>query len=101
MRMCLVIVLFVFTAAAAASSTLRVGSQVLTAGDSQERVVELLGRPSSKMHRRRPAHRGSRGGVRVIDKYQGGERWRYRRDGHVTVVTIVDGRVADIEDRKL
>ncbi|MEO6926361.1 MAG: DUF2845 domain-containing protein [Rhodanobacter sp.] len=101
MRMCLIVALFVFSAAANASSTLRVGNQVLTAGDSQERVTELLGKPSSKAHKRRPSSRRSRhGGVRVLDSHQGGEQWRYRRDGHVTVVTIIDGRVAEIEDRR-
>ena len=102
MRMSLVAVLFVFIAAAQASSTLRVGNQVLTAGDSQERVTELLGKPSSKSHRHASHKRGgSRGGVKVIDNNQGGEQWRYRRDGHVTVVTIVDGRVTEIEDHRI
>ena len=101
MHIRLIVALFVFSAVAQASSTLRVGSQVLTAGDSQERVVDLLGKPSSKSHRR-SSHRGSRrGGVRVLDGHQGGEQWRYRRHGHVTVVTIVDGRVTEIEDRRL
>ena len=102
MRTYLIIALFVFSAAVQASSTLRVGNQVLSAGDSRERVVELLGKPSSKSHRRRPRSSGSRrGGVRVIDSHQGGEQWRYRRDGHLTVVTLVDDRVTEIEDRPL
>lgn len=102
MRIGLIVVLLVFTAVVQASSTLRVGSQVLTAGDSQERVTELLGKPSSKSHRRASHKRGSgRGGVRVIDNNQGGEQWRYRHDGHVTVVTIVDGRVTEIEDHRI
>ena len=102
MRTYLIIALFVFSAAVQASSTLRVGNQVLSAGDSRERVVELLGKPSSKSHRRRPRTSGSRrGGVRVIDSHQGGEQWRYRRDGHLTVVTLVDDRVTEIEDRPL
>ena len=102
MRTHLIIALFFFSAAVQASSTLRVGSQVLTTGDSQERVTELLGKPSSKSHQR-TSHRAGRrrGGVQVIDNQQGGEQWRYRRDGHVTVVTIVDGRVSQIEDRRL
>ena len=98
-RILVVVLMFVLGSAAQASSTLRVGSQVLVAGDSQERVVELLGRPSSKT----PPHhaRHSRRGVQVLERTDGGERWRYRRDGHITVVTIVDGRVVDIDDRKL
>lgn len=86
-----------------ASSTLRVGNQVLTAGDSRERVTALLGKPASKTHgKHRAKSRGSRhGGVRVSDNRESGEQWRYRRDGHVTVVTIVDGRVSDIQDDRL
>lgn len=98
MRIRVVFALFAFTAAVHASSTLRVGSHVLTAGDSRERVVDLLGKPSSKSHVKQGRRRG---GVRVVDRNEGGERWRYRRNGHVTVVTIVDGRVTDIEDRRL
>lgn len=97
----LVIALFAFSAAVHASSTLRVGNQVLAAGDSRERVVELLGKPSSKSHAPKSRRHGRRGGVRVMDKHQGGEQWRYRRGDHVTVVTIVDGRVSEIEDRRL
>ncbi|WP_158880427.1 DUF2845 domain-containing protein [Rhodanobacter sp. L36] len=105
MRIAFIAGLFVFaTAAAQASSTLRVGSHVLSAGDSAERVSELLGRPSSKSHQH--SSRSSRSGhsrrSRTADNNgQAGEQWRYRRDGHSTVVTIVDGRVTDIEDRRL
>ncbi len=106
MRIRLVIALFALSAAVQASSTLRVGSQVLSAGDSRERVIELLGKPTAKSHARKARSQGSgrgsrRGGVRVVDNKQGGEQWRYHRDGHVTVVTIVDGRVSEIEDRRL
>ncbi len=102
MRIYLIVALFVFSAAVQASSTLRVGNQVLVAGDSQERVTELLGKPSSKSQRHRARIRGRRrGGVQVIDSHQGGQQWRYRRNDHVTVVTIVDGRVTEIEDRRL
>jgi hypothetical protein len=101
-KMFVVVLLCAVGAAAQASSTLRVGSQVLVAGDSRERVVELLGKPSAKMHPRRARRTGGRrGGLQVIERDAGGERWRYRREGHVTVVTIVDGRVVDIDDRKL
>ncbi|MEO9079492.1 MAG: DUF2845 domain-containing protein [Rhodanobacter sp.] len=98
MRMCLIIALLVFSAAIHANSTLRVGNQVLSAGDTQERVIDLLGRPSSKSHRRSTHRRSGRRGAKGR---QGGEQWRYRHDGHATVVTIVDGRVTEIEDRRL
>jgi hypothetical protein len=102
MRFGLIVVLLAFSATVHASSTLRVGNQVLTAGDSSERVTELLGKPSSKSHKRVSRGRSSgRSSGRVVSKDQGGEQWRYRRDGHVTVVTIVEGRVSDIEDKRL
>lgn len=86
---------------AAASGTLRVGSQVLTAGDSAVRVVELLGQPSRKFRSRSSSSGGrGRGRVRVLTADQGSERWQYRRGDHVTTVTIVDGRVGDIQDRR-
>ena len=37
----------------------------------------------------------------TVVRNEGGEQWRYRRDGHVTVVTLVDGRVTEIEDDRL
>jgi hypothetical protein len=101
MRMSLIVALLALSAAVHASSTLRVGNQVLTAGDSRERVVELLGKPASKSHRRRPhTGNGRRGGIGVIDNNHGAEQWHYRRDGHATVITIVDGRITGIEDRR-
>jgi hypothetical protein len=80
---------------------LRVGSQVLTTGDSATRVVELLGTPSRKFRPRRAgsSSRG-RGGVRVILADDGAERWQYRRGDHVTTITIIGGRVGDIQDRR-
>jgi hypothetical protein len=104
MRITLILGLFAVAMAAQASSTLRVGSQVLTAGDSIERVTDLLGKPSSKSHHR-SAHAGKSrrgGGVRVVNNAdKPGEQWRYRRDGHSIVVTIVEGRVTNIEDNRL
>jgi hypothetical protein len=88
---------------AQASSTLRVGSQVLVAGDSAARVTALLGKPSYTAHRRaKRSGSGSRrrGGVRVVTQAQEGEQWQYRRDGHVTTITIIDGRVSDIQERR-
>lgn len=92
---------FGYAGAALASATLRVGSQVLTTGDSAARVTELLGKPSRKS-RPRGARAGSRGrgGVRVVTGHEGGERWQYRRGDHVTTITIVAGRVDDIQDQR-
>lgn len=108
MRMRMVVALLVwiaFSAAAWASSTLRVGSQVLTAGDSRARVTELLGKPSSKSRQRRARgghSRGRRGGVRVITHADGSsEQWHYLRDERAITVTLVDGKVTSIEERRL
>ncbi len=90
-----------------AVSTLRVGNQVLAAGDSEVRVTELLGKPSHKSRSRssRSSHstgsRRTRGRVRVLSEDAMGEKWQFRRDDHVTTVTIVDGKVSDIDDRRL
>lgn len=83
-----------------ASKTLRVDNQVLVAGDSADRVVQLLGKPLHTSRVAKPRGAGRRGGVRVIDAAQGGERWQYRRGDHVTTITLVDGRVVDIDDRR-
>ena len=99
MRTHLILAAFLVVTAAQASSTLRVGSQVLTAGDSATRVTALLGKPSYKSHRGRSTQRGRR-----RSRYSPGgdtERWQYRRHGRVTTVTLVDGRVAEIEETRL
>ncbi|MBB6189662.1 DUF2845 domain-containing protein [Rhodanobacter sp. MP7CTX1] len=115
MRIRLVFALFVLSAAAQASSSYRVGNELLTAGDSATRVTELLGKPSYKSHRsgwhgnsshRSGSHRGgsrSSGhtrGARVAPDGARGEQWQYRRDDRVVSVTIVDGKVSDIDDRR-
>lgn len=83
-----------------ASSTLRVGSEVLVAGDSTVRVAALLGKPAYKSKRRSPRSGRGRGGARVVRDKGGGEQWQYRRGDHVTTITIIDGRVSDIQDRR-
>lgn len=89
---------------ASSSSTLRVGNQVLSVGDSAARVQELLGRPAYKSHgvhaQGRRNKKGRRGGGSAQGGMPAGERWQYRRGDHTTTVTIVDGKVADIEDRR-
>lgn len=85
--------------AASASNTLRIGNRVLTTGDSEMRVVELLGKPSRKIHRHAATPRRSRG-VRVITDAGRGEQWQYRRGNHLTTVIIIDGVVGEIDDRR-
>ena len=72
-----------------AASTLRVGSQVLATGESAARAIQLLGQPSYK----EPIESKEGGHV--------GERWQFQRgDSTVTTVTIIDGKVAAIEERR-
>jgi uncharacterized membrane protein YgcG len=110
MRIRLVLALFAFSAAAQASSSYRVGNELLTAGDSAVRVIELLGKPSYKSHRSGPRSSGrgrgrgsggsSGGRTRAVADGARGEQWQYRRDDRVITVTIVDGKVSDIDDRR-
>lgn len=70
-----------------ANDTLRIGQQVLTAGDPVAHVIDLLGTPVYK----EPLQ--NQYGAYV------GERWQYKRDsGRVVTITIVGGRVANIEE---
>jgi hypothetical protein len=88
MRRYLIILLLSLSLAAHAASTYRVGSEVLTVGDSAVRAIQLLGEPSYK----EPVQSDFGG-------YQG-ERWQYAQEGgRVLIITILGGKVADIQDR--
>jgi hypothetical protein len=120
MRIRLTLALFVFSAVAQASSSFRVGSELLTAGDSAVRVTQLLGKPSYKSHRsgsggsshsgsNSSSHSGSNGSARGRGRHsrgsratdtEHGEQWQYLRGNRVIIVTIVDGKVSDIDDRR-
>ncbi|HEY8328796.1 MAG TPA: DUF2845 domain-containing protein [Rhodanobacter sp.] len=89
MRSLLLISLLALSLAVQAGQTLRVGQQVLTVGDTAAHAVALLGTPAYKEP--------------VQNKYGAylGERWQYTRGkGQVIVVTIIAGKVADIDDRR-
>ncbi|GLQ48085.1 hypothetical protein GCM10007862_31360 [Dyella lipolytica] len=109
-RFLILLVLLTCTFSAQALESLRVGSQLLVVGDSAARVKALLGNPSgraksatsgksSSSHKtssKASSHRkGKQASSAKTDK---GEKWQYLRDGHITTVTIVDGKVAHIED---
>lgn len=89
---------------AQAGASLRVGTRVLVAGDSAASVVALLGKPSyTSRARAAPSRRSTRRrrhATSAVNADAGpGERWQYRRDGRVITVTLVDGRVTDIDER--
>lgn len=88
MRRYLLLALLLFSATAFASNTYRVGSEVLTVGDSAVRAMQLMGTPDFKEP--------------VESDFGGhqGERWQYARDnGRTVIITIIDGKVAEIADR--
>jgi hypothetical protein len=88
MRRLILIPLLTLAIAAHASSTLRIGQQVLSVGDTAVHAIDLLGTPAYKEP--------------LQNEYGAflGERWQFSMDkGHVIVVTIVAGKVASIEDR--
>ena len=87
-RSLLATLLLSLSLAAHAGSTYRIGSEVLTVGDSAVRAMQLLGKPDFKEP--------------VESEYGGhqGERWQYQRDGgRIVTVTVINGKVSDIEDR--
>ncbi|KLD62752.1 DUF2845 domain-containing protein [Dyella japonica] len=88
MRRYLFIALLLLSATATAADTYRVGSEVLTVGDSAARAMQMMGKPDFK----EPVQSDFGG-------YQG-ERWQYMRDdGRVVIITILNGKVSDIADR--
>ena len=86
-RLVLMSVLALASVAAHAASTLRIGSQVLTVGESASRAIQLLGEPSFK----EPIETRHGGYV--------GQRWQYQRENsQVTTRTVIGGKVTKIEE---
>ncbi|GGA11823.1 DUF2845 domain-containing protein [Dyella caseinilytica] len=102
-RYILFMVLLVCSAGAHALESLRVGSQVLSVGDSAARVKALMGNPAvrtkagSDKSARKNASKSVGKSKRATAKEKG-EKWQYRRDGHTTIFTIANGKIAHIED---
>jgi hypothetical protein len=80
-----------FCAAVHAETSLRVGSKVLTLGDSAVRVQQLLGEPTVRTLSQ--AHVRSMPGNQLVSV----EQWQYARDGKTIIITIHGGRVDNIE----
>jgi hypothetical protein len=88
MRRFLVVALLSLSLAAHAASTYRVGSEVLSVGDSAGRAMQLMGSPDIK----EPVE-SDQGGYK-------GERWQYAKDnGGTVIITIINGNVSQIEER--
>jgi|GEM_PF-654062 len=73
-----------FSASTAMADTYRAGSKVVSSGDSEGRLREVMGKPD-----RETPIETSRGGLK-------GYRLEYYRDGKSVSVEIVDGRVRSI-----
>ncbi|MCQ4164611.1 DUF2845 domain-containing protein [Tahibacter harae] len=72
---------------ALAADTYRVGSRVITVGDSAAKVSQAVGEPAVKV---------------PIESKQGGylgERWQYALDGKTVTFEIRAGKVASIDER--
>lgn len=74
-----------------AADSLRVGAEVLTTGDSAVRVLELMGQPTIR------EFQYPQGGGLPANQVAPGEQWQYANGGKTTVITIIGGRVANIE----
>ncbi|WP_233590101.1 DUF2845 domain-containing protein [Dyella dinghuensis] len=83
--------LLLFCAAVHAETSLRVGSKVLTLGDSAVRVQQLLGQPTVRALSH--AHVGGVPDNQLVSV----EQWQYAQDGKTILITIHGGRVANIE----
>ncbi len=70
---------------AQAGDTIRIGSRVLSVGDSTGTVMKVIGAPSRT--------------VQIESQYGGAvaERWEYYRDGKTILITVRDGRVVGID----
>lgn len=88
-RMLMLALLF-FCTACFASTSLRVGSKVLTIGDSATRVIQLMGEPTL----RTMVH--ANGGM-PDNQLTPREEWQYAQNGKTIVITIIGGRATQFE----
>jgi hypothetical protein len=97
------VTLLLCSAGAHALESLRVGNQLLVVGDSAAKVKELMGNPSVRT-KGSSGKRPSKGSSKWVGKSarqqakETGEKWQYRRDGHTTIFTMANGKIAHIED---
>ena len=90
-RRCLILPLLLVSAAVHADTSLRVGSKVLSIGDSAARVLQLMGEPQIR------AFKQLQGGALPGNQLAVGEEWQYAQDGKTIVITVVGGRVASFD----
>lgn len=88
-RILMLAFLFVCTTCFAETS-LRVGSKVLTIGDSAAKVLQLMGDPTLRTLYQ------ANGGM-PNNQLMNGEQWQYTQDGKTIVITVLGGRVSKFE----
>jgi hypothetical protein len=91
MRRYLVLLLWLACATAHAATSLRVGSKVLTLGDSAARVQQLMGEPTVRVFKLLQVN-----GL-PDNQLTSAEEWQYAQDGKTEVITIVGGRVVKFD----
>jgi hypothetical protein len=97
------VALLIGSVGAHALESLRVGSQLLVVGDSAAKVKELMGNPSVRT-KGGSGKRPNKGSSKLVVKNkrqeakEKGEKWQYRSNGHTTIFTIANGKIAHIED---
>ena len=91
MRRYLLLVLLLASGTAYAETPLRVGDRVLTVGDTAAHVQELMGTPTMRTYLEQ-----QNGGL-PKDQASRGEQWQYAQDNKTITITILNGKVSDIE----
>jgi hypothetical protein len=91
MRRYVFLALLLASFAVHAMTSLRVGSRVLTIGDTAAKVLELMGEPTVRAmvyqpEKGRPGHH-----------FVPGEQWQYPQEGKTVVITFVGGRATHFE----
>ena len=90
-RRYLILLLLLVSISAHADTSLRVGSRVLSIGDSAARVLQLMGEPQVR------AFKQLQGGALPGNQLAVGEEWQYLQDGKTIVITVVGGRVTSFD----
>ncbi|GLQ95743.1 DUF2845 domain-containing protein [Dyella mobilis] len=91
MRRYLVLLLCFACTVAQAATSLRVGSKVLTLGDSATRVQQLMGEPTTR------AFTFQQVNGMPDNQLAPAEEWQYAQDGKTEIITLVGGRVVKFD----
>lgn len=87
----LIFALWLASATVHAETSLRVGSKVLTIGDSAVRVLQLMGEPAIRTFA--PPQRSGL----PDNQLAYGEQWQYAQEGKTIIITVVGGRVTKFD----